>query len=120
MRGSAGAAAASSPAPVGAWRQAIHLDALARHGQRATVALLDTGVSPTPDLANRLRARVDLTEEHDGFDRYGHGTHLSGVIAGNGEMADGRPGGARGGGYEGAAPETGLVSVKVAKGSGAN
>ena len=119
MRGSAGAAAASSPAPVGAWHQAIHLDALARHGQRATVALLDTGVSRTPDLANRLRARVDLTEEHDGFDRYGHGTHLSGVIAGNGEMADGRPGGARGGGYEGAAPEAGLVSVKVANGSGA-
>ena len=119
MRGLAGDVAASAPAPIGAWHQAIHLDTLARHGQRATVALLDTGVSRTPDLADRLRARVDLTEEHDGFDRYGHGSHLSGVIAGNGEMADGRQGGARGGGYEGAAPEARLVSVKVANRSGA-
>jgi serine protease AprX len=119
VRGLAGAVAASSPAPVGAWRKAIHLDALGRRGQRATVALLDTGVTRTPDLADRLRVRVDLTEEHDGFDRYGHGSHLSGVIAGNGEMADGRPGGTRGGGYEGAAPEARLVSVKVANRSGA-
>jgi serine protease AprX len=119
MRGLAGDVAASNPAPVGAWHQAIHLDTVPRHGQRATVAVLDTGVSRTPDLADRLRVRVDLTEEHDGFDRYGHGSHLSGVIAGNGDMADGRQGGARGGGYEGAAPEAQLVSVKVANGTGA-
>jgi serine protease AprX len=119
MRGLAGDLAASKPAPIGAWHQAIHLDAVPRHGQRATVALLDTGVSRTPDLAGRLRVRVDLTEEHDGFDRYGHGSHLSGVIAGDGDMADGRQGGARGGGYEGAAPEAQLVSVKVANGTGA-
>jgi serine protease AprX len=119
VHGLSAGAGAVSPAPIGAWHQAIHLDSLAGHGRRATVALLDTGVSRTPDLANRLRARVDLTEEHDGFDRYGHGSHLSGVIAGNGEMADGRAAGARGGGYEGAAPEAGLVSVKVANGSGA-
>jgi serine protease AprX len=119
VRGLAGGAAASSPAPPGDWHRAIHLDALGRGGQRATVALLDTGVSRTPDLAGRLRVRVDLTEEHDGLDRYGHGSHLSGVIAGDGEMADGRPGGTRGGGYEGAAPGARLVSVKVANRSGA-
>ncbi|HEY2957413.1 MAG TPA: S8 family serine peptidase [Actinomycetota bacterium] len=119
VRGLAGDAAAAGAAPPGGWHRAIHLDGLGRRGQRATVALLDTGVSPTPDLGGRLLARVDLTEEHDGFDRYGHGSHLSGVIAGDGEMADGRPGGARGGGYEGAAPAARLVSVKVANGSGA-
>jgi serine protease AprX len=106
-------------APVGAWQEAINLDGLGKDPGQATVAMLDTGVSPTPDLGGRMLARVDLTEEHDGYDRYGHGSHLSGVIAGNGEMTDGRPGGARGGGYQGADPGARLVSVKVANGTGA-
>jgi serine protease AprX len=111
--------AAGSHAPVGAWHQAINLDGLGKDAGRATVAMLDTGVTPTPDLGARMLARVDLTEEHDGYDRYGHGSHLSGVIAGDGEMTDGRPGGARGGGYQGADPGARLVSVKVANGTGA-
>jgi len=110
---------ADSPVPVGAWHEVINLDGLGKDPGRATVAMLDTGVSPTPDLGARMLARVDLTEEHDGYDRYGHGSHLSGVIAGNGEMTDGRPGGARGGGYQGADPGARLVSVKVANGTGA-
>jgi serine protease AprX len=101
------------------WRTAIGLDRVGPGRHPATVALLDTGVTTTPDLGHRVLARVDLTEEHDGLDRYGHGTHLAGVIAGNGELADGRAGGARGGGYQGAAPGARLVSVKVASGNGA-
>ena len=120
MRGLDGGPDAHDPAPaLLAWRKAIHLDGLGRGGTRATVALLDTGITRTPDLGDRVRVRVDLTEEHDGYDRYGHGTHLSGIIAGNGEMMDGSAGGRRGGGYQGAAPSARLVSVKVADGSGA-
>ncbi len=105
-----------------AWRAAVGLDRLGRAGRAgrpATVALLDTGITRTPDLDGRVLARVDFTEEHDGYDRYGHGTHLAGVIAGNGEMVDGRAGGSRGGGYQGAAPTARLVSVKVSSWNGA-
>jgi serine protease AprX len=111
--------AAGDAAPVGAWHRVINLHGLGTDAGRATVAMLDTGVSPTPDLGARMLARVDLTEEHDGYDRFGHGSHLSGVIAGNGEMTDGRVGGARGGGYQGADPAARLVSVKVANATGA-
>ena len=79
-------------------------------GQGVTVALLDTGVSATQDLGNRVVARVDLTPEHDGYDRYGHGTHMAGLIAGNGMKSFGV--------YQGVAPMTNLVSVKVAGADG--
>jgi len=101
------------------WRKAIGLDRHRRGGEPSTVALLDTGITRTPDLDGRVLARVDLTEERDGYDRFGHGSHLAGVIAGNGEMMDGSAGGSSGGGYQGAAPTARLVSVKVANWSGA-
>ncbi|MFI5042580.1 MAG: S8 family peptidase, partial [Acidimicrobiales bacterium] len=79
-------------------------------GQGVTVALLDTGVSAVPDLGNRVLARVDLTPDHDGIDRYGHGTHMAGLIAGSGAKSLGL--------YQGVAPKARLVSVKVASADG--
>jgi serine protease AprX len=99
--------------PEAAWQRAIGLDAVPNkyQGDGVTVASIDTGVSPTPNLAGRVLARVDLTPERDGLDRFGHGTHMAGVIAGDGVTSDEQ--------FEGAAPETGLVSVKVAGWDGA-
>ena len=92
------------------WRQAIDLPKDFRTGgptgKGATVALIDTGVSKSTDLGNRVLARVDLTPDHDGYDRYGHGTHMSGLIAGDGTLSGGK--------WEGAAPRANLVSIKVA------
>jgi serine protease AprX len=92
------------------WRQAIGLPRDFRSGgptgQGATVALIDTGVTNSADLGNRVLARVDLTPAHDGYDRYGHGTHMSGLIAGDGMLSGGK--------WEGAAPRANLVSIKVA------
>src|SRR3954469_23724109 len=99
--------------PEAAWQRAIGLANVPNkfQGDGVTVASIDTGVTPTPDLGARLLARVDLTSERDGLDRFGHGTHMAGVIAGDGTTSFGA--------YEGAAPETRLVSVKVAGWDGA-
>src|ERR671914_2718747 len=103
---------AGAPADT-AWREAIRLDGVpAGHdGSGVTVAVLDTGVTPHPDLGDRVAARVDLTPDGDGYDRFGHGTHMIGVIAGDG--------GASGGKWAGAAPGASVLSVKVASWNGA-
>jgi serine protease AprX len=86
-------------------------------GQGVTVALVDTGVADSPDLAGRvLPVRDDLTlqttpcENLSGEpgcgDSYGHGTFIAGIIAGNGASSNGA--------WKGIAPKANLVSVKVA------
>ncbi|MGH2555890.1 MAG: S8 family peptidase, partial [Actinomycetota bacterium] len=87
------------------WKQSIRLPS-SYTGAGVSVAVLDTGVTRVADLGNRVRARVDFTPDHDGYDRYGHGTHMAGLIAGNGALS--------GGTWTGAAPKADLVSVKVA------
>lgn len=100
-------------APNDAWREAIGLDALGDRydGEGVTVAVIDTGVSRVADLDGRVRARVDFTPDGDGYDRYGHGTHMIGLVAGDGEASDER--------WTGVAPGADIVSVKVAGWDGA-
>jgi serine protease AprX len=95
------------------WQQAIGLDQVPNknRGGGVTVAVLDTGVTPSPDLGERLVARVDLTAEHDGLDHFGHGTHMIGLVAGDGTQSLER--------YSGAAEQADVVSVKVAGWDGA-
>ena len=72
--------AGAPPVQVGA----LHLGRLASPsaGAGAAVALVDTGVVETPDMAGRLVQGADLSGERDGVDRYGHGTFMAGLIAG--------------------------------------
>jgi serine protease AprX len=105
--------AAPAAAAVPSWRDAIGLaDVPAKwQGDDVTVASIDTGAVPSANLGDRLLARVDLTDDHDGLDRFGHGTHMAGLIAGDGTTSDGV--------HQGAAPDANLVSVKVAGWDGA-
>jgi serine protease AprX len=99
--------------PDSAWQESIRLTAVpaAHDGAGVTVAVLDTGVTRHPDLGGRVIARADLTPDGNGFDRYGHGTHMAGVIAGDGSASGGR--------WSGAAPGASVLSVKVAGFNGA-
>ncbi len=87
-------------------------------GEGVTVAVVDTGIDgDLPDFraadgSSRVIASVavhpDATNEEDG---YGHGTHVAGLLAGNGAYRD--AGDPLQGRYSGVAPEAKLVNVKV-------
>ncbi|MEZ4865471.1 MAG: S8 family serine peptidase [Caldilineaceae bacterium] len=80
-------------------------------GWGITVAVVDSGISPHPDLkdywgASRIVKQVNFVPDSSSPDDfYGHGTHVAGTIAGLGQ--------ASGGHYLGVAPEAKLVDVKV-------
>jgi serine protease AprX len=94
------------------WKQAIGLPQVQSSytGAGVGVALVDTGVVPVNDLAHAVSYRVDFTPEVDGYDRFGHGTHMAGIIAGRG--VDNSM-------YTGVAPGANLIDIKVAGFNGA-
>jgi serine protease AprX len=112
------------------YRDEIGATALAAKGADGAgvrIALVDTGVNDVPDLAGRVvqiedpgstpepfRGTVrcvDFSGEGDCVDRYGHGTFLAGLMAGNGTSSGGR--------FTGVAPAAEIVSLKIAGRSGA-
>ncbi|HEX5044882.1 MAG TPA: S8 family peptidase [Candidatus Polarisedimenticolaceae bacterium] len=83
-------------------------------GAGITVAVLDSGIAAHPDLAGRIAASVDMLAGGASVppsDPYGHGTHVAGIVAGNGASS--------GGHYRGIAPGAQLVSVRVLDAAGA-
>ncbi|HEV8535154.1 MAG TPA: S8 family peptidase [Candidatus Limnocylindria bacterium] len=86
-------------------------------GRGIGVAVLDSGIAPHPDLAGRVVASVDFTSGAPGAplvaaaDPGGHGTHVAGLIAGDGAASGGR--------YAGVAPGANLIDVRVIGAGGA-
>jgi len=90
------------------WQQGIT-------GNGVTVAVLDSGVAADPDLtvpANRVLASVNFADQATTTDPGGHGTHVAGIIGGNGTRSDGQ--------FVGVAPQVNIVDVRVlsTRGSG--
>jgi len=83
-------------------------------GKGVTVAVIDTGVYPHPDLGDRLIDFKDYCNGRDGvanaYDDNGHGSHCAGLVGGDGKMA--------GGHFKGPAFESNIVGVKVLDGAG--
>jgi serine protease AprX len=83
------------------WQQGIT-------GSGVTVAVLDSGVAADADLvqpANRILASVNFADVRTTGDPGGHGTHIAGIIAGNGFRS--------GGEFVGIAPQANVVDVRV-------
>lgn len=75
-------------------------------GKGITAAILDSGIYPHPDLKERIVDFRDFLNGRTGcYDDYSHGTHVAGILAGNGKLSRGR--------YRGIAPECRLLPVKV-------
>ncbi|MCK9918139.1 S8 family serine peptidase, partial [Microbacteriaceae bacterium K1510] len=83
-------------------------------GKDVTIAIIDTGIYPHPDLitpANRIVAFYDVIQgKTEPYDDNGHGTHVAGCAAGAGISSGGK--------YRGPAYEASLVGVKVLDASG--
>ncbi|MEV0610558.1 type VII secretion-associated serine protease mycosin [Polymorphospora rubra] len=60
-------------------------------GQGTTVAVIDTGTVPHPDLRNNLLPGIDLTSANSNAqqDDSGHGTAMAGIIAAHGDSNTG-------------------------------
>ena len=80
-------------------------------GRGVYVAVLDSGIAPHPDLRGRIVEFRDFTGERRirtqqrAYDDNGHGTHVCGILAGNGAASRGK--------YRGIAPECLLLCGKV-------
>ncbi|HXE71228.1 MAG TPA: S8 family peptidase, partial [Candidatus Nitrosotenuis sp.] len=75
-------------------------------GRGVTVAVIDTGVAPHPDLKGRVVAFHDEIEGRtEPYDDHGHGTHVSGTVGGDGKLSRGV--------IKGIAPEAQIVGIKV-------
>jgi serine protease AprX len=93
------------------------------NGQGVTVAVVDSGISDHPDLhqeANNLNQAADSSSRiiastvfggySSPIDEYEHGTHVAGIIAGNGNASKGE--------YKGIAPGVTLLNVRVSNNEG--
>ena len=96
-----GAMTEVSSAPVNAYRSSIRTPA-GLTGAGVTVALVDTGVADTGEV-DVEHLNVSGAPTGDGL---GHGTFLSGLVAGDGSGSDGA--------YQGVAPDAKVLDVQVA------
>ena len=87
-------------------------------GAGVGVAVIDSGINDNhPDLWNsaQTQSRVVYHQDFTGtpttnsngaqYDLYGHGTHVAGIIAGNGSLSGGQ--------YEGVAPQATLIDLRA-------
>jgi serine protease AprX len=86
-------------------------------GQGIGVAVIDSGINPNGDLytnmgINRQVANIRFNSDYNQSttDGYGHGTHVSSIIGGDGSESSGK--------YIGVAPMVNIINVKVGNDDG--
>ncbi len=82
-------------------------------GLGMTIAVVDSGMALTKDTGDRLFLSVNFNHSyHDSSDRFGHGTFVGSVVAGDGTASNGT--------VMGIAPQSRLLSVRVSNDQGAS
>ncbi len=88
-----------------------------RQGTGIGVAVVDAGINWQQDLytkygQNRVVANVRFNTDYNQttFDNFGHGSHIAGIVGGNGSASNGK--------YIGVAPNVNIINVKVANDDG--
>lgn len=75
-------------------------------GKGITAVILDSGINEHPDYADRILAFGDFVNgKNKCYDDASHGSHVSGILGGDGSCSHGR--------YRGIAPECSLIHLKV-------
>ena len=95
-------------------RATLGLRSTSPQGGSVGVAIIDSGIAPSPEFDNRIAAFYDFTRggvPAAPIDDFGHGTHVAGLIGGNGSLSGGQ--------YQGVAPSARLIGLKVLDGKGA-
>ena len=92
----------------------IHTDYAYKYGlsgKNVTVAIMDTGIVAHPDFDGRIVCFKDFCNgKTQMYDDNGHGTHIAGIIAGNGKMSEKEWGIRK---YSGIAPKANIIMLKV-------
>ena len=88
-----------------------------RQGTGIGVAVVDAGINWQSDLytksgKNRVVANVRFNTDYNQttFDNFGHGSHIAGIVGGNGSASSGK--------YIGVAPMSDIINVKVSNDDG--
>jgi serine protease AprX len=81
-------------------------------GSGIGVAVIDTGINATGDLAGKVVHSEDFSGDGDNVDHFGHGTFIGGLIAGSGAASMGQ--------VKGVAPNANLIALKIAGANGAS
>ncbi len=90
------------------------------NGRGVGVAIIDSGIAPSPDFGNRIKGFFDFTQldpsgaptSPAAYDDLGHGTHVAGLIASAGASPSYM--------FQGIAPAANLIVVKVLDNRGAS
>ena len=113
----------SAPPPPGGpqidhHRETVSLPAnLNLDGTGIGVAVIDSGIAPVTDItANRVVYSQDFTGQGNATDTYGHGTHIAGIIAGNGAGSTGSQYSYT---FKGLASNVNLINLRVLDQNGA-
>ncbi len=82
------------------------LDSLRNKKCDFSIAVMDTGASNHPDIKNQIIDFQDfVNNKTELYDDNGHGTHISGIICGNGNMSKGK--------IKGVFPGANIVVLKI-------
>ena len=105
------------------YREIVGANNLKHDGEGVTVAVVDSGVSNHIDLqqasnsvsladssSSRIVGNFVFGEYASPDDEYVHGTHVAGIIAGNGVASGGK--------YKGIAPGVNLINIRVSNNDG--